>query len=271
MAIPTFPDDQVEQIARTLAEARTHAQYTEMFQRLGFDAPDAHVGPKWLRIREAFKARQARDGVGNNVGAFIEAVMAPVNFIGASESHTTLRVSLNTILAFSGLAVTEAGKLSAVAAARTLGEAEARASELRAKLQARSVHSDVLAFCRPELLDGNHFHAVLEGTKSVAAKIRLRSGLQEDGAALVQRAFGGQQPYLAINRLANETERSEQTGFVNLVVGLFGTFRNPTAHAPRVEWAISEQDALDLLTLVSYVHRRLDVAARTHPHAATAP
>lgn len=269
MAISTFSHDQLEQIARALADARTHAQYAGLFQRLGLEAPTE--GPKWHRILETLKARQARDRVGNNVGAFIEAVMAPVNFVGATEAHATLRISLNTILAFSGLAVSEAGKLTSVTAARTLGEAEARASELRAKLLARAIHSDVLAFCRPELLDGNYFHAVLEATKSVAAKIRRRTGLQDDGAALIQRAFGSEQPYLAINRLSNDTERSERAGFVNLVVGLFGTFRNPTAHAPRVEWAISEQDALDLLTLVSYVHRRLDAAARTHHHAAAPP
>lgn len=266
MAIPTFPDDQLDQVAHVLADARTHTQFTALFQRLGFEAPDPSAGARWFRIREALRVRQTRDRVGNNVGAFIEAVMAPVNFVGAPESHASLRVALNTILAFSGLTVTEAGKLAAVRAAHTLSEARARASELRAKLLARSVHSDVLAFCRPELLDGNYFHAVLEATKSVAAKIRLHSGLQGDGAALVQRAFGGQQPYLAINRLSDDTDRSEQAGFVNLVIGLFGTFRNPTAHAPRVDWPISEQDALDLLTLVSYVHRRLDAAARTHHH-----
>jgi hypothetical protein len=32
----------------------------------------------------------------------------------------------------------------------------------------------VLAFCRPELLADNYFHAVLEATKSVASAIRLR-------------------------------------------------------------------------------------------------
>ena len=35
---------------------------------------------------------------------------------------------------------------------------------------------------------------------------------------------------------------------------------NPTARAPRVTWSITEQDALGLLTLVSYLHRRTDGA-----------
>jgi hypothetical protein len=44
---------------------------------------------------------------------------------------------------------------------------------------------------------------------------------------------------------------------------MFGTFRNVTAHAPKIHWNITEQDALDLLTLCSLLHRRLDAAIRT--------
>ena len=68
---------------------------------------------------------------------------------------------------------------------------------------------------------------------------------------------------LAINSLRTETEKSEQKGFANLLKGMFGTFRNVTGHAPRISWPIDEQDALDLLSIVSYLHRRLDSAART--------
>jgi Protein of unknown function (Hypoth_ymh) len=53
-------------------------------------------------------------------------------------------------------------------------------------------------------------------------------------------------------------KKSEQKGFANLLKGMFGTFRNPTGHAPKIIWKIEEQDALDLLSLVSYLHRRLD-------------
>lgn len=51
---------------------------------------------------------------------------------------------------------------------------------------------------------------------------------------------------------------------MNLLKGLFGMFRNTTAHAPKITWRIEEQDALDILSLISLVHRRLDnaIAAR---------
>ena len=108
----------------------------------------------------------------------------------------------------------------------------------------------------------NYFHAVFEATKSVAQKIRDRTGLTGDGAEIVDQAFRISSPLLAINSLRTETEQSEQKGFANLLKGMFGTFRNVTGHAPKIMWPISEQDALDLLTMVSYLQRRLDAAAK---------
>lgn len=121
--------------------------------------------------------------------------------------------------------------------------------------------TDVLTFCREELLQQNYFHAVLEATKSISAKIRMKTGLTSDAGTLAQEAFGiGKTgtPFLAFNSLATDTHKSEQTGLTNLFVGMFGTFRNVTAHGGKISWAISERDALDLLTLVSLLHRRLD-------------
>jgi Protein of unknown function (Hypoth_ymh) len=44
--------------------------------------------------------------------------------------------------------------------------------------------------------------------------------------------------------------------------GTFGTFRNVTGHASKITWQITEEDAFDLLSIVSYLHRRLDKAVR---------
>ena len=65
---------------------------------------------------------------------------------------------------------------------------------------------------------------------------------------------------LAINSLKSESERSEQKGFLNLVKGTYGMFRNTTAHDARIHWNVSKDDAEDLLSLVSLIHRRLDAA-----------
>ena len=69
----------------------------------------------------------------------------------------------------------------------------------------------------------------------LADKIREKTGLLLDGADLVG-AFGlGQTntPKLALNILQTESEQSEHKGFANLLKGMFGMFRNVTAHVPK--------------------------------------
>jgi uncharacterized protein (TIGR02391 family) len=57
-----------------------------------------------------------------------------------------------------------------------------------------------------------------------------------------------------------ESKRSEQKGFANLLRGVAGMFRNTTAHEARIHWNMSKDDAEDLLSMASLIHRRLDRA-----------
>jgi uncharacterized protein (TIGR02391 family) len=259
MAIASFTDSHIRKLAEILAGAYTHRELSELFRQCVITEQGGN--PKWERVLLALAGRQQADGCGSNVGAFIQAAMDPARFVGRSDVFAGFRDRLNEVLAFSGLHLGEDGKLKSVTQARTLTEAQERAGRLRNELLRRKVHPDVLQFCRAELLQENYFHAVFEATKSVAQKIRDKTGLTGDGADIADKAFGLNSPLLAINTLQTETERSEQKGFTNLLKGMFGTFRNVTAHAPKVTWPILEQDALDLLSLVSYMHRRIDTAA----------
>jgi uncharacterized protein (TIGR02391 family) len=231
--------------------------------------PDSEPGiTKRKRLFAALKAKQDRDDCANNVLAFVQTALDPVRFVGNQSAFSAFRGQINEVFAFSGLHLGEDGKLRQVSQARTLPEAQERAGRLRSELMRRQVHQDVLTFCRAELLQENYFHAVFEATKSVAEKIRQRTGLTNDGADLVDDAFGLKAARLAINSLRTETEQSEQKGFANLLRGMFGTFRNVTGHAAKITWTMSEQDALDLLSLVSYMHRRIDAAANV-PQSST--
>lgn len=168
---------------------------------------------------------------------------------------------MNVRLLLHGLEVRRDGRVGGLTPATTLSEAKERADNLRHELERRGVHPDVLAFCRAELLQENYFHAVLEAAKSVADKLRSRSELQGDGAALVDAACGVTGgPRVAFNALVTDWDRSEHNGIALLMKGMFSTFRNPTAHAPRVAWATSRAEALDMLTLASMLHHRLDLA-----------
>ena len=70
-------------------------------------------------------------------------------------------------------------------------------------------------------------------------------------------------PLLAINASRTASERSEQSGFANLVTGLLGIYRNPTAHDPKLNRTVSDKELLETLTTMSMVHRRLDDASHT--------
>lgn len=212
------------------------------------------------RLYNAFAKDQNTRKHRRHILEFIRRAMRPERYIKDPSRFEQVRSRLNQALAFVGLVVTESGSLESADRVETLSEARRRAQELRADLTNRGVHPDVLKFCREELVADNYFHTVLEAVKSVADKLRARTGLTDDGVTLVDRALGGSPPMLGINPLKTETEKGEQRGFSNLVKGVFGMFRNPTAHEPRIYWPMTKDDAEDLLSLVSLIHRRLDTA-----------
>lgn len=222
---------------------------------------------------EAFRDRQTRDGAANAVLACLKLALSPDRFLDAPEAFDLWRGQINEALAFAGLTVTESGSIQRLErAAGTLSEARARANRFRDALRERSVHHLVLSSCAAEIEDENYFHAVFETAKSLADRIRSLTGLSEDGVGLVDRAFGrgGSLPLLALNKLESRTDESEHDGYANMLRGLFGAFRNTTAHRPKVSWPISEQDALDMMTTASLLHRRLDTAVEVPAHLRSA-
>lgn len=258
----TFSSSQLEAIARALGhtdDGLTGGEIGHMLSTARMLDTDPGI-TKWNRLFNAFVHCQNQLGHRRNILAFIRFAMKPERYAHNPQRFEPLRAILNRALAFAGLQVEASGDLVESLRSSTLPDAIRRANELRADLAARGVHADVLAFCRSELVADNYFHAVLEATKSVAAKLREKTGLTDDGGVLVDRALGGNPPMLAINPLADENQLSEQRGFANLVKGMFGMFRNTTAHAAKLLWNMSKDDAEDLLTLASLIHRRLDTA-----------
>lgn len=268
MKIQSFNEANLEQVCNVLGDTRTGLTGSEIGRYLrecGIADPNPGM-TKRIRLFDALVAHQRSDGCANNVCAFIQRVMNPVLYVQSPDYFKKKQAELNRVLSFEGIRLSDEGKLEGCKQARTISDAEAAADQLRRKLIERGVHADVLKFCRAELVQRNYFHAVLEAAKSVAQKIRDKTGLTSDGGELVDEAFGiGKKAYpvLAFNALSTDSEKSEHKGLMNLMKGFFGTFRNPTAHAPRIVWKLTEQDALDMMTVASLLHRRLDEAVKT--------
>ncbi len=268
MKIPSFNEANLEQTCNVLGDTGsglTGSEIGRYLRECGIADPNPAM-TKRIRLYDALVARQRSDGCANNICAFIQRVMNPVLHVQSPDYFKKKQTELNRVLSFEGLRLSEEGRLESCKQARTISDAEAIAGQLRRKLIERGVHPDILTFCRAELVEGNYFHAVLEAAKSVAQKIRDKTGLTGDGGELVDEAFGmGKKAYpvLAFNALATYSEQSEHKGLMNLMKGFFGIFRNPTAHAPRIAWKVTEQDALDMMTVSSLLHRRLDEAVKT--------
>jgi len=250
------------EIARTLAQVRV-----------------ADVSPtitKRRRLYNALANRQNKDGVGNCVVAFINEAMAPVRYRDDLAEFARRRGKLNEILIHAGYCVTEGGKVGhdKPGKATTLEQAVERAGTILTELRRRGTHADLLRYCTVELLQKNNFHALLEAAKSIPDHIRALTGQTGDGAELVKATLtnaSGPLPLLAINDGRTSTDRSEQSGFANLVAGLLSLYRNPTAHDPRLGRDVTDEELLEALATMSMVHRRLDGARSPSPRPGAQP
>lgn len=225
--------------------------------------PDPGETTKRERLFDALNRAQQRDQTANCVFHFLNTVMNPARFLSDSEKFEEWRAELSVALAFAGFEISEKGRVrKRPRRAETISEARARANRFRDKLRDRGVHPAVLQACEDEIRDQNYFHSVFEAAKSLAERVRQLSGLTGDGIPLITEAFGRKPglPRIAFNRLKDRTDESEHDGNTNLLKGVFGAFRNTTGHRLKARWQIPEQDALDVMSTISLLHRRLDTA-----------
>lgn len=263
--IPPFESATLEAIAKVLGNTERGLSGSQIGSKLR-ECNICDVDPantKWKRLYNALAQFQNEHGIGNHVVKFIYTALAPTSFINEPDHFEERRQALNSVLSFAGMELGADVKVRRTERAVTLDDALARANRLKEELRRRQVHSEVIRFCDAEIIANNYFHAVFEAMKSISSRIRQLSGLTSDGAQLVDATFGlGKTgtPLAAINPLRTDTEKGEQRGFASLLKGLYGTVRNPLGHEAKIEWAMSERDALDILTTVSLVHRKLDKA-----------
>lgn len=214
---------------------------------------------KWKRLYSALASVQNFDKCSNKILRFIQIVLNPARFTD-NQIFETKRKAINECLSYVGYELQSNGRFRVVTTAKTISEAQQRANDLLVNLQMRNAHQEIFKYCTTELVDKNYFHAVFEACKGLFARIRQLSLINTDGIRLVEYVFN--HPILVINSYKSKQEKDEQKGFEAILEGLCNMFRNPEAHQPKIEWPVSEQDALEILSLISYCHRRLDNAKR---------
>jgi hypothetical protein len=177
---PPFSEADIAAIAKCIDNAATHTELDSLLRDVGLLEPGRSGFSKWQRIYNAVTNAQNSTATGNLAMKLIQTVLSPRRFVHRAAEFEEVRTRVNQFLAFRGWHLFENGKFGHVVKAATIDEAKVRANRLRSELERRDVHSDVLAFCRAELLQENYFHAVLEATKSVSEKIRAKTSLTGD-------------------------------------------------------------------------------------------
>lgn len=252
----TMSRETIQALAQVLGDVSTGSQITEHFWRAGIQ-DDSGQSTKWRRLAWVFEAQQESDGNAAAILQAIQSFLSPVLFVNDPERFHAARRDLNVVLRFAGLEYLDNGEFRSVTTAETVDDAAGRSRAIQSKFSGRDIHPEVWKYCTAELMADDYFHAVLEAAKGLAYRIREMSGLDGDGAELVDRTFGGDTPTLRFNSLRTKSEWSEHRGFAALLKGCFAAIRNPLAHEPRIHWE-GEENAADFLSLISLLHRKLD-------------
>lgn len=258
-----FDDASLKSLAKILGKSDLiiGRDITNLLKKASLPAtPESNT--KWKRLYDSFTQFQNEENTSNNILLFIKHALAPTAFTEHVAEYQDMVGRTNKILAFSGLELQEDGQIHRVDKAGNIYEAISRAQHLKNQLKLRNVHNDILLSAEDEIIYDNYFHTVLEAVKSVTKKLRELTGYYSDGSDLVTYALLGNQPNIVINNYASKSEKGEQTGLANFLIGIYGMIRNPLAHEPKTTWHMSEADALDILCTLSYVHRKLDNARK---------
>ena len=263
--IPAFSSGTVERVAGVIGEAYSGRQITSLLHDVKCGRFDPGEGlTKWKRIDEAVSRQQISQGDGRPLLAVACKVVEPGRLMAAQypDAAVDLRTELNTVLSTEGYEILDDGRARKLKRKATFEEARNKALNLREHLQKRGSHEEVLKHCREELLqnESDYYELVFEAAKGLEDRIRLLSNSTLDGRNLPQNVLGAKNRTVPINSGATKTKRNEQDAVALLVEGVIAGFRNPQAHETRLSWAVTREDAQDVLGLIALIHRRLDTA-----------
>jgi len=258
--LPYLTNSELERISNILGETSSGFTGSEISRLLAIcNIPDAWPnGTKRIRLFDSFANCCNQNKNSNCVYAFIQEALALSRWLDCPSGRETMAVNINEVLALKGVQINNKNEFIPVKTAETVSEAKCRASQLSKKLYNLHAHSFVLRCCREELLQDNYFHAVFEAAKSLTDRIAVETELNLDGTQLIERAFSLEHPAVVMNKLETNSEKNQHRGLKEMLLGINYSVRNVTAHELKIKWAINEDKAINMLSIISSLHKELD-------------
>ena len=193
--------------------------------------------------------------------SFLEMVFDLTQFADHLNEFNDARDRVNKVLIILGYEINQSGKVILVKKASTLDEVEERINKLKKEVTVRNLHSEVLKYCSQEYLNKDYFHASFEAVKGIFERLRIMTNQTVDGAKLINGVFSTNAPMILLHDsdiVNNQTDKDEYLGIKSLIEGLHKSIRNPSAHKPRIVSNNELLDCLEIMTIVSRIHRYLD-------------
>lgn len=143
-----------------------------------------------------------------------------------------------------------------------------------AKYHWRHIHESVRDASFNDYQNADYYRSVVESIKRYESNVQSKSGRTDDGQTLMNNAFGTGHPLLVAENykktdggeFSDPTKDNIEEGQKFLSAGLMRGVRNPLAHEEITQLKetglFSEDDCLDVLSLLSHLFRRLDNAVK---------
>lgn len=254
--IEPFSLSALERIAKIIGDRYSGSEITNFFRKAGFPQICHDGTTKWRFVYSTLEQIQSNPYGPYQIAKIIQQLCSPEEYFGNAEGHRQMVNEVKEILSFYGLAVNvKDGKI--VVDNKADAVLRSRESEEAKLFDSRGLHSEVKKHARLLFLEGHHFHAVFECCKAFDKYVREKSKLDKHGADLMSAALS-LKGSLKLNSQRTETERNEQEGLMHLCMGLMRAIRNPESHEPELDWPITREDALDILSLISFLYRQVD-------------
>ena len=121
------------------------------------------------------------------------------------------------------------------------------------------IHPEITEVARSRFESGHYADSVEAAFKKINAIVKeivkLDTGEELDGAALMNRAFSLRQPIICIGDLSTESGRNIQKGYMQIFAGSMTGIRNPKAHD---NLEVDRLRAIHFLCLASLLMSKLD-------------
>lgn len=255
ITIEPFSLSALEQFAKIIGDRYTGSEITEFFRKAGFPQFQHDGSTKWRYVFSVFEQMQTNPYGHYDISKIIQQLCDPQEYFGNPEGHGKIVNQINEILSFYNLEVnSKNGNIFVTSTDAGLRSIESEEAKL---FDSRIFHPEVKKHAKLLFIEGHYFHAVFESCKAFDKYVGEKSKMDKHGYVLMSSSLSLKGP-LKLNTQRTETERNEQEGLMHLCMGVMRAIRNPESHEPQLDWPITQEDALDILSLISFLYRRVD-------------